>query len=400
MAPPLISRDEVHQALEVLYDNVQLAECSLTHRFPQLEGITRLEERADRARALLLEGIEVLRPGRAVAFGSPESRFYDLLTLRYVENLTLPQAMDELSLSRRQVYRDLADAEGRLVQVLESWVGPPTDEAGSRRQSLVSEELASLPDACGQTDLETVLREAVALVQGLADRLQVRIALPEPGAGAMPMVLADRSMLKQVLVQLLSAGLQSRPVGPLRVELAHSESMCNVSLLFTPAPDGLKQEMLDTAWLLASSQRISHTAERRDDGTMTVSLGVSCKGLATVLVVEDNPGAIELYRRYLTGSRWQVMPVPNPLLTFEMARRSRPYAVILDILMPGLDGWSIIKVLREHEDTRDIRLLVCSVLEDPSLASSLGADVYLSKPVSRAQLLQALAAGSPLRPNE
>ena len=82
MPPEPITRDDIHQALEALYDNVQLADCPLVQRFPGLADIARLDERAERARALFLEAIEVLRPARAVPFGSPESRFYDLLTLR------------------------------------------------------------------------------------------------------------------------------------------------------------------------------------------------------------------------------------------------------------------------------------------------------------------------------
>jgi len=385
-----LSRDQLHLALEALYDNVQLAESELVRRFPQLATIGRLEERADRARALLLEAIEVLRPARAVPFGSLESRSYDLLSLRYVENLPLPQVMTELSLSRRQAYRDLADAEERLARVLDSWAGAPAEARDQPRRDLISEELASLPQASGEVDLMAAVWEAGSLVQGLAERLGVKLDLPEPGSWACPPVVADRAMLKQVLVQLLSAILQSRPQGPIDVQFSEDSDGCAVAFTFRPAPDALRWDMLDTARVMAASQRLAYRAHEWSDGTLVLSLSAPCGNVATVLVIEDNPGAVELYRRFLAPSRYRVITAPSPLLAFEVARGTQPDAVILDILMPGLDGWSIIKTLREQPATTDIPLIVCSVLEDPSLASSLGADAYLSKPVTRAQLLQAL----------
>jgi len=158
LVPEPISRDDVHQALEALYDNVQLAKCDIVRRFSRLAVIGRLDERAERARALFLEAIEVLRPARSVPFGSPESRFYDLLSLRYVENLTLPQVMRELSLSRRQVYRDLAKAEEKLAQVLASWLQAQDEEPETSRQRLLSDELAALSAAAGEVQLAALLR--------------------------------------------------------------------------------------------------------------------------------------------------------------------------------------------------------------------------------------------------
>ena len=110
----------------------------------------------------------------------------------------------------------------------------------------------------------------------------------------------------------------------------------------------------------------------------------------SVLVVEDNAGAVELYRRFLSGGNWQVAVVANPRLACEVAKRSQPDVIILDIIMPGADGWSIIQGLRQNEETATIPLVICSVLEDPRLAEALGASAYLKKPVSQAQLVSVL----------
>ncbi len=95
-------------------------------------------------------------------------------------------------------------------------------------------------------------------------------------------------------------------------------------------------------------------------------------------------------RRFLSSGAWQVSTVPNPRVAFEVAKRARPDLIILDIIMPGIDGWSIIKALREHPDTAHTPLVVCSVLEDPKLAEALGASAYLKKPISQGELLSAL----------
>jgi CheY-like chemotaxis protein len=388
--PEPITRDDIHQALEALYDNVQLADCPLVQRFPGLADIARLDERAERARALFLEAIEVLRPARAVPFGSPESRFYDLLTLRYVENLGLPQVMRELSLSRRQVYRDLAEAEGKLAQVLASWLPAQGTQPQPSRRGLLSDELAALPAAAGEIPLGPLLQEVEELVAELARTMGVLLDLPEVDPAAEPVVLADRAILKQVLVQLVSGAVQCCPGSWVRLEVESSDDTCSLTLSFVPTLPGAGQDIMDTALVMAASQRLVHTLDRQEEGSVVVQLDLRRGRPASVLIVEDNPGAVELYRRYLSGSRWRVSTVPNPALALEIARRTRPDVIVLDILMPGMDGWSLIKGLREDEATRDVPLLVCSVLEDPSLAGSLGADAYLTKPVSRARLLRAL----------
>ena len=73
-----------------------------------------------------------------------------------------------------------------------------------------------------------------------------------------------------------------------------------------------------------------------------------------------------------------------------LARHLRPLAIVLDLMMPGQDGWEILQNLKADAATADIPVIVCSVLAQESLAQALGADAYLRKPVSREQLLVVL----------
>ena len=388
-----VKRDEVHRALECLYDNVALAAEPLLERFPQLPALARLDERAERARALILEAVEVLRPARGAPFGSPESRLYDILSLRYVENLQLTQVGRELSLSRRQVYRDLAEAEEQLTRVLASWMGGslPDDASKSGRPS---DELAALS---GRVNLQHLLGEAVAVVRPLATKLGVQVTAPADVADQ-DLVSADASVLKHVIVQALSAAIQSRPRGGVVLAMEGSGGERRLSVSPKHQTGSLPREVLEGAERLAVAQGIDFRVVESAGGAVRVLLSLPRTQTGSVLVIEDNPGAVELYRRFLAGTGWQVSDQPDARLALETARRSRPDVVILDIIMPGADGWSVIRELREHRETAALPLIVCSVLEDPRLAEALGASAYLKKPVSRAGLLAALDECLPLSP--
>ena len=73
------------------------------------------------------------------------------------------------------------------------------------------------------------------------------------------------------------------------------------------------------------------------------------------------------------------------------ARELRPAAIALDVMMAGQDGWETLQQLKNHPQTQAIPVLICSVLREPELARFLGAAALLPKPVTRPELLGALA---------
>jgi CheY-like chemotaxis protein len=115
--------------------------------------------------------------------------------------------------------------------------------------------------------------------------------------------------------------------------------------------------------------------------------------------VEDNPQVVQLFRRYLHGSIYRLLHVPDPDVLVQRAGEEQPAVITLDVMMPRRDGWELLQALKVRPETRDIPVLVCSVLRDRELALALGAADFLPKPITQHTLLAALNRHA-LRPSE
>ncbi len=109
-----------------------------------------------------------------------------------------------------------------------------------------------------------------------------------------------------------------------------------------------------------------------------------------VLVVDDDSQVISLYERFLQPQGYQVVALTDPAQAVERARQLSPYAITLDVMMPGRDGWTVLADLKNNSDTRDIPVIVCSILEEDEKGFSLGASDYLVKPILEEDLLNSL----------
>ena len=110
-----------------------------------------------------------------------------------------------------------------------------------------------------------------------------------------------------------------------------------------------------------------------------------------LLAIEDNEGIVRVFQGYLATYGYVVMGATSGDEALRLAREVSPIAITLDIMMPTQDGWEILQVLKSDPVTRSIPVIICSVLEDPQLARSLGAVAYLQKPISQADLLDVLS---------
>ena len=119
----------------------------------------------------------------------------------------------------------------------------------------------------------------------------------------------------------------------------------------------------------------------------------------TVVVVEDDRRSFDLLRVYLEAAGARVVSARDGEEGLDTVRRLSPAGVILDILLPGIDGWEVLAQLKADPRTAAIPVIVVSMLDERSRGFALGAAEYLVKPVGKDQLLAALyrAAAMPER---
>jgi PAS domain S-box-containing protein len=114
------------------------------------------------------------------------------------------------------------------------------------------------------------------------------------------------------------------------------------------------------------------------------------QGKRIILAIDDDPQVIGLYERYLTPKGYYVVPLTDPAKARERILEMKPYAVTLDIMMPHMDGWSVLAEIKADPGTRDVPVVICSIVEQEEKGYSLGAADYLLKPILEEDLVHAM----------
>ena len=114
--------------------------------------------------------------------------------------------------------------------------------------------------------------------------------------------------------------------------------------------------------------------------------------LQTVLVIDDDPGVLSMLRRGLTLEGYQVKIAPDAEAGLVLARTERPDAIILDVMLPGMDGLEACRLFRTLGSTPILMLTARDRLEDKIAGLDSGADDYLVKPFALGELLARLRA--------
>ncbi|MFL5699449.1 MAG: ATP-binding protein [Ktedonobacteraceae bacterium] len=109
-----------------------------------------------------------------------------------------------------------------------------------------------------------------------------------------------------------------------------------------------------------------------------------------VLAIDDNPDAIVLIKAALKGTSYRVVGVQDPLQVVELVQEMHPYAIILDVMMPDLNGWQILHQLKASPATASIPVVMLTVFAESTTGYVLGADDYLIKPFKSDVLLNTL----------
>ena len=111
------------------------------------------------------------------------------------------------------------------------------------------------------------------------------------------------------------------------------------------------------------------------------------KGAPLILVVEDDLATSELLTLYLAESGYRVAHAYNGDDALKRIKELEPFAMLLDVMLPGKDGWEVLQEVKSDPEMKDIPVIMCSVIDNMELGFTLGASDYLLKPVDRTELL-------------
>lgn len=111
-----------------------------------------------------------------------------------------------------------------------------------------------------------------------------------------------------------------------------------------------------------------------------------------ILLIDDDPTLLNLLGQYLREAGFQVFSAPNGPMGLKLAYNERPELVLLDVMMPGMDGWEICARLREMTEVPIIMVTAKSSESDKLRGFSLGIDDYITKPFSFAELAARIQA--------
>jgi len=392
----------VRGALRQIYDSPSLTAHPLTQLLiePESAGL----DRAQSLRRVLLEAIGAMRPPASTPAHSPDWRGHRILEMRYIEGLGPDQVMEQLALRKSQFFRD----QSRVLAHLTDYLWERYRELDASRvtapgligsdNSLVAAETERVVARASrqEIDVDHTLRELCQTVEPLAALHGTRINnIP---ARERAIVRARRVLFRQAALNVLTYAIDVGRGGVVRLETMSQADWVGVSIRATMGQGqggaeqpGQPEARLDVCQRLMATMHGTYRAWSDDPHTWCAELLWPVLPPPRLLVIDDNQGFYHLFRRYLDGHEWQVIGAESGARAREIIAERPPTVITLDVLMPQEDGWELLMVLKGNAETRDIPVIVCSVLQEPQLALSLGADAYLVKPVTEQSLLQVLA---------
>jgi CheY-like chemotaxis protein len=111
-----------------------------------------------------------------------------------------------------------------------------------------------------------------------------------------------------------------------------------------------------------------------------------------VLVVDDDPKSAGLLQIYLSEAGYTVEIARDGEAGLEKIKQRPPDIVVLDVLLPKMDGWEFLTQLREDVNTQQMPVVIVSIADEKNKGFALGATEYFVKPVQKEKLLHAFAA--------
>jgi CheY-like chemotaxis protein len=344
----------------------------------------------------------------------------------------LDRMFGDINDRQEEYLRDILNSGKHLLQLLSEILDLSKVEAG--RMELDSDSFS----------VDQAINYAVAMVRERADRRGLRLIVNVDDA--LGMIEADELRFKQIVLNLLSNAVKFTPEGGV-VTVAATSRDGDVVVMVTDTGVGVAPEdrerifesfqqgrrgastqegtglgltlcrrivglMGGQMWLdseVGVGSTFGFTVPGRSSATVQPeSSGAAVDGprSPTVLVIEDDRRSTDLMTAYLGTAGFGVEIALDGEDGLERARQQEPLAIVLDIKLPGLDGWEVLRSLKSDPTTRHIPVIIVSIVDERARGLALGAVDHLVKPVSRDDLLLTLAnagvsvdAGDPLSAN-
>ena len=338
-------------------------------------------------------------------------------------DVLLERMFGELNERQEEYVRDIRDSGRHLLELINEILDLSKIEAGRMELQLAT---VSLPD---------LLSHGVAMVRESADRRDLTLSLDV--APDVASVRGDELKLTQVVLNLLSNAVKFTTDGgsvAVTARLLGDEVQVSVRDSGIGIADAEHEEIFEafqrggrasrtntegTGLGLTLSRRIIDLHGGRLWMESTLGVGstfhfaipvrrpaaveddhapetgapatVRARPGGSVLIVEGDGPSADLIQVHLERAGYAVSVARDGATGLDLARRMHPSAVILDLLLPGLDGWELLGRLKGDHETAAIPVLIASILDERGAGFALGAAEYLVKPVDAEELLEALA---------
>ncbi|MFC1679428.1 response regulator [Elusimicrobiota bacterium] len=230
-----------------------------------------------------------------------------------------------------------------------------------------------LSNSCKFTEKGTITLKASRRVENGSEWLALRVS--DTGVG---ITEEQRSKLFQAFTQADAS--TTRKFGGTGLGLVISRNVCrmmggDITLDSAPGEGSVFTMRVPT-----------EVVAKKRDATRVEDHAKKEGGPSTILVIDDDPTVHDLMRRTLGKEGFSVVTAGDGAEGVLLAKKIRPCVVILDVLMPKMDGWSVLKELKSSPDTADMPVIMLTIIDSKEMGFSLGASDYIMKPVDRGHL--------------
>jgi CheY-like chemotaxis protein len=380
-------RDQLRDALPHLHDP------GFVCPVPLCESLGLPSDRAVGAlRDRVRDAIQRLAPEADCPQDTRAHRFHHILSLRYLQKLTQEQSAERLAITVRHLARQQAQAVEVLARLLWEQMravqynpdGTEADEGGSQVAKEISALSKQAPDR--MVDVADAVQQVVALTRVLADRYGIVMQIDANESDLL--ASCHPSVLQQTLVVAISYLLRHMENGRIALSASREASTIRVLLRADPFP-AMPPDDNWVGYKLLTSHSGAVFCEREGDA-LAMRLTLPSARHISVLVVDDNQDLVQFYHLCTAGTRYVISSLGQGTGLFELIEQLAPDIIVLDLMLPDIDGWELLTQLHEHPLSRETPIVLCSVVQEEELALALGAHFVVSKPLRRQRFLQVL----------